>query len=151
VSALDALVEAAGPAAPDAGGLPVLRAAWMDAQRGEVYGRLYRPAGSLWQPVGQPVVGSPSGVLAGWADSLDEAAVEFVGNGAVAYGPELERALGARARVSDSVPPLAPAIASAAAREEAAGLAVPPDAVRPLYVRRPDAELARERRGQGPL
>ncbi len=51
VSALDALVEAADAVVAVDVGEGCLRAAWMDAQRGEVYGRLYRRqagAGSLW-------------------------------------------------------------------------------------------------------
>jgi tRNA A37 threonylcarbamoyladenosine modification protein TsaB len=50
------------------------------------------------------------------------------------------------ARVLESVPPLAPAIAAIAQRRAEQGLAVPPHAVKPVYVRRPDAELARDRR-----
>ncbi len=148
VSALDALAEAAGPAMAGIDGAAVLRAAWMDAQRGEVYGRLYRPANMAWQPVTEPVVARPSAVLDGWSDVLGLGAVEFVGDGARVYRERLVEMLGRRARVADIVPPLAPAIAFMAARDAAAGLAVSPGAIRPLYVRRPDAELARERKGQ---
>src|SRR5512140_54317 len=81
VSALDALAEAAGPAAADVDGAPVVRAAWMDAQRGEVYGRLFRPAGAAWQPVTDPVVADPSAVLNAWSDALGRGPVEFVGEG----------------------------------------------------------------------
>lgn len=66
----------------------------------------------------------------------------------MAYLEQITEALGGRARPASRVPPLAPAIAAIAAREEAAGLAVAPEAVRPLYVRRPDVELARERKAQ---
>jgi tRNA threonylcarbamoyladenosine biosynthesis protein TsaB len=145
VSALDALAEAAGPAPPAIGGGRALRAAWMDARRGEVYGRLYQFSGSAWQPMGPPLVNRPSDVLAGWFPSPDDTLVELVGDGAVAYRAELTAALGSRARVADTVPPLAPAIASIAAREQAAGLAVRAAAIRPLYIRRPDVELTRER------
>ncbi len=148
VSALDALAEAAGPAVADVDGTPVLRASWMDAQRGEVYGRLYRPEGAAWLAATDPIVASPSVVLEAWADVLDRGAAEFVGDGAVVYRERLLELLGARARPAAEVPPLAPAIALMAARDAAAGLAVSPGAIRPLYVRRPDAELARERKGQ---
>ncbi len=150
VSALDALAEAAGPAAAESSGGPARRAAWMDAQRGEVYGQLYRPSGPLWEPVSEPIVAGPAAVLANWSGSLGAGVVELVGDGAVAYRAELAAALGNRARPAESVPPLASAIAQIAARHAAAGLAVAPAAVRPLYVRRPDAELARERKARGP-
>ncbi len=143
VSALEALVEAAGK--PDAAGAG-LRAAWMDAQRGEVYGQLYRQTGAAWQALGPPVVDKPPDMLAAWFGAAPGEVVEFVGDGAVAFRAELDEALGAKARVFDTVPPLAPAIAAIAAREAEAGRSGPPGAVRPLYVRRPDAELARERR-----
>jgi tRNA threonylcarbamoyladenosine biosynthesis protein TsaB len=149
VSALDALAEAAGPA-PGDGGAPVRRAAWIDAARGEVYGRLYMPAGAAWEAVTAPVVGRPSAVLEAWSDELGPGPIEFVGDGATAYLEQIAEVLGGRARPADGVPPLAAAIANIAAREDKAGLAVAPDAIRPLYVRRPDVELARERRGQGP-
>ena len=150
VSALDALAEAAGPVAADGDGAPVLRAAWMDAQRGEVYARLYRRAGAVWLPVTEPIVARPSAVLDAWSDGLGHGPVEFVGDGVMVYREQITEALGERARPADEVPPLAPAIAFIAARDGEAGLAVAPDAIRPLYVRRPDAELARERKGQGP-
>jgi tRNA threonylcarbamoyladenosine biosynthesis protein TsaB len=146
VSALDALAVAGGPPPSSGGPGSALRAAWMDAGRGEVYARLYQPEGSTWQPMGQPMVGQPAGVLAAWFPSASDRIVEFVGEGAVVRPAELSAALGARARVAGAVPPLASAIAAIAAREQAAGLAVTPGAVRPLYIRRPDVELVRERR-----
>jgi len=144
VSALDALADAGGSAASGA----AWRAAWMDAQRGEVYARLYRPAGQLWEPAGEALVAPPRAVLDAWSPFLGERDVEFVGDGAVAYKAELANGLGERAIVADAVPALAPAIALSAARQFAAGLAVTPEPVRPLYVRRPDAELAREKRAR---
>lgn len=149
VSALDALAEAAGPP-PSEHGLDAWRAAWMDAQRDEVYGRLFRAAGTTWQPVCEPAVGRPSRVLEAWSDLVAGALVEFVGDGAVAYATDLQAALDGRVRVLSQVPLLSPAIAAIAGREHAAGRAVPPAAVQPLYVRRPDAELARDRRATGP-
>ncbi len=148
VSALDALAAAGGPGMPAAAGAPALRAAWMDAQRGEVYGRLFRADGGDWQPLTEPVVGRPAAVLDAWASQIAQIEVEFVGDGAVVYRAQLEERMGELAGVADVVPPLAPTIAVMAAREAAAGHAGHPEAIRPLYVRRPDAELARERKGQ---
>jgi tRNA threonylcarbamoyladenosine biosynthesis protein TsaB len=146
VSALDALAEAAAPPGLDTGA-GVLRAAWMDAQRGEVYGCLYRRVGEAWEPLRDPIVSRPAEVLAAWAHIIDGAMVEFVGDGAIAYAPVLDLTLGARGRLIVPVPLLAPAIAILAGHVAAAGLTVPPAGIRPLYIRRPDAELVRERRG----
>jgi tRNA threonylcarbamoyladenosine biosynthesis protein TsaB len=146
ISALDALAEASGPPGPGAGAAN-LRAAWIDAQREEVYACLYRRVGEAWEPVGEPTVGRPTAVLGAWAQHVGGAALEFVGDGSVAHAPVLDRALGERGLVIVPVPLLAPAIATLASRAATAGLAIPPAGIRPLYIRRPDVELGRERRG----
>jgi tRNA threonylcarbamoyladenosine biosynthesis protein TsaB len=145
VSALDALVEAADAPGQTGESAGRLRAAWIDAQRGEVYGCLYRWTVNRWAPLTGPMVNQPAEMLADWADTLGGAPVEFVGDGATAYVAELERLLEARARLITPAPLLAAAIASLAERGAADGLAGAPHRIRPLYVRRPDAELARER------
>jgi tRNA A37 threonylcarbamoyladenosine modification protein TsaB len=119
----------------------------MDAQRGEVYGRLYRRLDGRWEPRGEPAVNTPAGMLAAWAPALDGAAAEFVGDGAVAHADALQGLLSEGARLVRPVPPLAAAIAAIALRRQSE--AGPPHRIRPLYVRRPDAELARERRQGG--
>ena len=89
VSALDALAEAGGPpVAPGGAGL-ALRAAWMDARREEVYARLYQFAGATWEPMGEPLVDRPSGVLAAWLGPAADAVVEFIGDGVVARRDDL--------------------------------------------------------------
>lgn len=147
VSALDALAEAADAVVGAEIGEGGLRAAWMDAQRGEVYGCLYRRHASRWEPLSPPAVASPAEMLAAWAPTLAGAAVEFVGDGAVAHAPGLTALCPGEARIILPVPPIAAAIAAIAARRQSE--AGPPHRVRPLYVRRPDAELARERRQAG--
>ena len=147
VSALDALVEAAGAPAPGHAEPGSLRAAWMDAQRGEVYGCLYGWRADRWEPVSGPAVGRPPDMLAAWEAVLADASAEFVGDGAVVHAAALSEFLAGRARLIVPVPPLAGAIAAIAARRVAE--AGPPHRVRPLYVRRPDAELARDRRQAG--
>jgi tRNA threonylcarbamoyladenosine biosynthesis protein TsaB len=147
VSALDALVEAADPVVGAESGEDGLRAAWMDAQRGEVYGRLYRRQAGRWEPLCEPAVNSPAEMLAAWALDLAGAAVGFVGDGAVVHAAALEGLCRDGARIVIPVPPIAAAIAAIAARRRSE--AGPPHRIRPLYVRRPDAELVRERRQAG--
>ncbi len=48
-------------------------------------------------------------------------------------------------RIVDPVPPLAPSIARLAEAEIRQHGPSSPDAIRPLYIRRPDAELARDK------
>ena len=58
---------------------------------------------------------------------------------------ELQAAYAGRGVVLPRTPALANTIGERAEATAARGFAGPPHAVRPLYVRRPDAELARER------
>jgi len=145
VSALDALADAGDALSGTAEG--GLRGVWIDAQRGEVYGRLYRRDRAGWVPLVEPSVGRPGETIAAWETELAGASAEFVGDGAVAYAAVLQERLPGRAHLLAPVPPLAGAIAAIAGRRvDEAGS---PHRVRPLYVRRPDAELARERRQAG--
>jgi tRNA A37 threonylcarbamoyladenosine modification protein TsaB len=72
-------------------------------------------------------------------------AMVFVGEGAILYRDLIQAALPA-ALVEPDVPMLAPAIALLADAQAERQGSVVPDAIRPLYVRRPDAELARDRK-----
>jgi tRNA threonylcarbamoyladenosine biosynthesis protein TsaB len=131
VSALDALAAIAGAAQV---------ATWVDAWRGEVYSAIYRDGIA----VADPIVAPPSQLL----EQIDGPAT-FIGDGAASYRDAIERALGANASVHDPpAPPLAATIARIAAGRVLAGDCPPPHAIRPIYVRRPDAELAREARGE---
>ena len=135
VSTLEALARTAS-------GDEDLVAPWVDAQRGEVFAALYARGGR--EAVGEPTALAPAATLA----AIDAAGrrVRFIGDGAVRYADAIAGALGLRAVVDPVVPRLAASIALVAA--EAPGRAVAPHAVSPIYVRRPDAELARDRRGR---
>jgi tRNA threonylcarbamoyladenosine biosynthesis protein TsaB len=114
---------------------------WMDAQRGEVFSALYR-GGAL---VDGPSVGKPSDVLAQWAASNGSQQIMFVGEGVLVY-TDLIRAAMPAAILATELPMLAPSIAILAEAQARQQGSSPPDAIRPLYVRRPDAELARDRK-----
>ena len=113
-------------------------AAWMDAQRHEVFAEL---AGEI-----EASSGSPEDILANWLSHTDLRGIEFHGDGAVRYAARIHKVLGNYVRVASQVTALAGAIGLIAAREPERGVA--PHAVVPIYVRRPDAELARERRAR---
>jgi tRNA threonylcarbamoyladenosine biosynthesis protein TsaB len=122
--------------------------AWMDAQRGEVYAQLFGPDLVV---VDRARVNAPEAVLDAWAAHLADGqggGLLLVGDGALAYRERIAARL-PRASIEATVPRLAPAIARLATARAAEGLAGPPHAVRPLYIRRPDAELARERQATG--
>jgi tRNA threonylcarbamoyladenosine biosynthesis protein TsaB len=136
VSTLDALAQLASARLP-AGALV---ASWVDAQRGEVFSALYQVAEApLFTPerlveIASPAAASPDVTRAAWA-GRDLTDVFFTGDGAARYLDGVE-----------SPPLLAGAIGRMAAVLASRGLDVSPAGVQPLYVRRPDVELARERR-----
>jgi tRNA threonylcarbamoyladenosine biosynthesis protein TsaB len=140
VTTLEALAESA----PTPGATV---AAWMDAQRGEVFAALYEhPAEEAEgaRLVFEAAHGSPEDILSAWLKERDLRGVEFHGDGAVRYASRIRAILGDYVQIAASVPALAPAIGRIAAREP--HRAVVPHAIQPVYVRRPDAELARDRR-----
>jgi tRNA threonylcarbamoyladenosine biosynthesis protein TsaB len=134
VSALDAAAQSAAGTTGPVG-------AWMDAQRGEVFGALYGPTGR--DLVIPPVSATPAALLRGWQSSDNLAGARFVGDGAVRYQEVITSTLGPTATVLPGAP-LAGAIGRIAAG--APHLAVVPHAIVPIYVRQSDAELARARR-----
>ena len=137
ISALDALVIEAGTQPAQ------FIAPWMDAQRGEVFAALY--AGATL--VEAPVASNPAVLLASWRARLEGQTVLFAGDATARDGDAIVAA--GNGRWSIRVPGLlAAAIAELAVIRARAGLAGPPHALTPIYVRRPDPEIERERKGQ---
>jgi tRNA threonylcarbamoyladenosine biosynthesis protein TsaB len=150
VAAISALAALAHLAAREVAEGAVV-AAWMDAHRGEVFNALYRvtSAHAPWDArrlaeLADAAVGDPVSTLMRITASVGGEPILFVGDGAVTYGDRIRlRRPGSRIM---EAPRLAGVIGLMAVAEAASGHAVDPSAVRPLYVRRPDAELDRERR-----
>ncbi len=149
VPILDVLVEVAARRAGD-GPPPDLVVPWVDAKRGEVFGALHErdpaPAAGGWRAVEAPVSGPPAAVLDGWDDRLRGRAAWVVGDGVAGSRPLLEARLAAGSRHFHETPLLAAVMAGMALQAPWRDRAGAPHALRPVYVRRPDAEIARERR-----
>ena len=146
VSALEALAHlASGDVAPG-----VLVAAWMDAQRHDVFSALYRVAPfPLFDPrrlieIDGPRVAAPGVTLEQWRQLAVEEPDVFIGDGAAGFAATIG-ATYPDARIL-AHPPLAGAVGRIGVAHALTGRALQPAAVRPLYVRRPDAEVERERR-----
>lgn len=120
-------------------------AVWIDAHRGQVFASLYAPDGRT--ALAPPTSLTPSDTLDAWGSVLGPGPVQFTGDGAIHYATAIRERLADRAQVPHQMPALAGAIGALAGAAPAR--AVPPHAVAPLYVRRPDVELARERRAKG--
>ena len=148
VPTLDAIAEGAA-LDPGAERLEYI-ASWLDGQRREVYAALYAlrarsdeaaaprvPA--LLMP---PQSGTPSFIAAEIGDLVGDAHAGFAGDGAHKYHAEIEK-LGLRDSRIFPIRPIAPDLARVAFRRREA--AVLPHAVAPVYVRRPDVEVARDR------
>jgi len=136
VSTLDALASASAQD-PER---PPLIGAWMDAQRGEVFSTLY---GSGVRAVLPASAATPLDTLAAWRAAIGQEQVLFAGDGALRYRDVIATALGTQARFLARVSALAGIIGRMAARTPER--AVTPHALVPLYIRRSDAELARDR------
>ncbi|MCL4845919.1 MAG: tRNA (adenosine(37)-N6)-threonylcarbamoyltransferase complex dimerization subunit type 1 TsaB [Acidobacteria bacterium] len=150
VSALDAMAWMGLTHAPSS---TVFVASCKDAARQEVFTALHRvtPPKTVEAPgvpglttVESPRVGTLDDVLDRWRPIVADQRLVLAADRGVLQAGDWSR-LGA------SVDPvqaevLAPAIAVLAAHRASRGEAGPPHALRPLYVRRPDAEVARARR-----
>lgn len=122
--------------------------AWIDAHRSEVYSALYRRADASDRPsslveVEAPRVGRPADIVGEWQSRRLVPGI-VAGDGAMLYA----EALGGACRAL-APPPLAGRIGRLAAFRARAGLVVAPPAVLPLYVRRPDVEIARAQERDG--
>ena len=124
VSTLEALAWKAGIA-------EVLIAPVIDARRGEVYGGLYRRRGSALSEIFPPAVMSPEQ----WFASLPASPIVFCGDGALRYRDFVAQADWS---VCEMDLYLSGAVAQLAASPGGRPLS-------PLYVRRTEAEMARER------
>jgi tRNA threonylcarbamoyladenosine biosynthesis protein TsaB len=151
VSALDALVKEAGSQPAE------FMAPWMDAQRGDVFAALHGSIESGFLSaeasakavsrtmIEPPIAANPATLLALWRPRLEGHTAVFVGD-AVTRDRDLIVGAGG-GHWSIRVPgPLAQAVAELGLTRARAGLAGPPHALTPIYVRRPDAEIERERR-----
>jgi tRNA threonylcarbamoyladenosine biosynthesis protein TsaB len=146
VSALDALAVVGGAAAPPTVPPEAHRearattrvATWVDAWRGEVYAALYENG----RAVEEPIVDRPAAIL----ERLGPRATLFIGDGAATYADLIQSTLPSATIAVPALPRLAGTIARLAADAARAGHRPPPHAIRALYVRRPDAERARDAR-----
>lgn len=140
ISALDALAaEVAEGEGAD------LVAPWMDAQRGEVFAMLLDA--TTGRTLESPLAGDPAAVLLAWRAHLEGRAAVFIGD-ATSRDAALITAAGAGHWTTRTPPPLAPALARLAGVRAARGEAGLPHQLTPIYVRRPDVEIERERREQ---
>ncbi len=117
-------------------------ATWIDAWRGEVFAALYEHG----HQTGAPVVAPPDVLL----EQLRGQPTLFTGDGAAVYEARIRAVLGESARFTTPVaPPLAGAVATLAGQAFRRGDRPLPHAIRPIYVRRSDAEIAADRKSPG--
>jgi tRNA threonylcarbamoyladenosine biosynthesis protein TsaB len=153
VSALEALAQCGAAAVEDA----TMAGGWMEAYRGEVFGALYRitargSALATLEEIAAPTVAAPADLATAWARIIQGDAADahreavIIGDAVPSTRDALGAALHSSVRLLETVPLAATIAHIACAHPERATL---PHAIVPLYVRRPDAELARDRRDRG--
>jgi tRNA threonylcarbamoyladenosine biosynthesis protein TsaB len=141
ISALDALAEQAMvPGTPPDRSDFDLVVPWMDAQRGDVFATIIDARTRA--AIEAPTTASPASLVDAWRAHLEGRSVLFMGDAAQRDTTVISHDRW-HARVPDV---LAPQIASLARRAAERGEAGPPHALSPIYVRKPDAEIERERR-----
>lgn len=150
VSAFEALADAVWEDRPESGEGPL--AIWLDAQRHQVFAAVLRRVGASragtrpgLEYLDAGSVATPASVLARWMDEAWWGDVTLAGDGALTYREMLSERLGVGLRVVAPTPLLAPAIGRLAEQRAGSGEALPPHAIRPVYLRRSDVELARDR------
>jgi tRNA threonylcarbamoyladenosine biosynthesis protein TsaB len=145
ISALDAIASAAAKDAEDV-------AVWLDGARKEVFAARYRRDPSVLfgvEALGDPIAAQPDAVLTEWSAQGWRSPAVWVGEGATLYRDVLRRhSPEATVKAVDTL--RAELVAALGERAFKAGRAVAPHALRPVYVRRPDAELARDRAASVP-
>ena len=116
---------------------------WMDAQRGDVFATLIQR--ETRAQILPPIAASPAAVLEELRTRLSPRRTVFIGD-AVVRDRELIERIGNGGWQVRTPDPLAPQIATIGQRMAGQGLAGLPHALTPIYVRRPDAEIEKERR-----
>jgi tRNA threonylcarbamoyladenosine biosynthesis protein TsaB len=151
---LDLLAHEAARRAETVDGVIVV--AWMEAYRGEVFAARYRVrraaplsadgtrerGGARLDELDAACVAQPGALASAWAAASAGAPVCVIGDGVARTRAVLDAAFGPAVQLVEPGP-LAGTLAALAARRPDA--ATRPHAVMPIYVRRPDAELARDR------
>lgn len=142
---VNAAIESQARRGPDA---PERIIPWVDAKRGEVFAAVYSPdANGTWAALDGPAALAPDVLLDRWADSVSARRVLVIGDGVPATRAVLDTRLSAGSRCIDQPPPLAGIMAMMAGVEPWSDQSTAPHALRPVYVRRHYAALARDNQG----
>ena len=131
---------------------PDLLIPWLDGKRSEVFSAIYEGHRSpetsevAWRIKQEPIAATPEMILERWSVHFKNRVSWFIGDGVRLYKSILETHGPRRSQMIADTPPLAGEMAIMASSRYWLQRAVGPHALRPVYVRRPDAELARIRR-----
>ena len=124
--------------------------------RGEIFAALYRfshldsiswKKGESCEPLTEvirPIVGTAESIIQSWKTLIREEPIDLIGVSSNEASFVLKE-LGQRVSLVTSAPSLAPILARIAALQGDKNTIGKPNTVRPVYIRRPDVELARER------
>ena len=151
ISVIDALVHigtrmSANTRAPD------FLVPWVDGKRSEVFSAIYernssaKSSEATWRMMIEPIAATPETLLERWSPYLKNRVSWFMGDGVPLYRSMLKARIPTPSKMITGIPPLAGELAIMASSRQWLRQAAGPHALRPVYVRRPDAELARDHR-----
>ncbi|MDA1092690.1 MAG: tRNA (adenosine(37)-N6)-threonylcarbamoyltransferase complex dimerization subunit type 1 TsaB [Acidobacteria bacterium] len=132
---------------------PEIIISWVDAKRGEVFGAMYEltddhaASSPAWRTISGPIAEPAESLLDRWTDQLASRCAVVLGDGVPGSRVLLEARLQPGSMLVDDVSPLAGVMAQMANREPWATEATTPHALRPVYVRRHYADVARAKTG----
>jgi len=118
---------------------------WMDAQRGDVFATVIDTKSNAMLEA--PAAANPEALIESWQRHLVGRRAIFIGDAAARDAALIAR-LGNGRWQARTPEPLAPQIAQIGRERAARGEAGPPHALEPIYVRRPDAEIERDRKNR---
>jgi tRNA threonylcarbamoyladenosine biosynthesis protein TsaB len=124
--------------------------AWLEASRGEVFAAAYTRGGVPWplEPLAVPTAALPEATVSAWRSVVPPGAPIALAD-ASAASPTAGHVRAGGWRPLGAAASLAAVVGRLAVRDHARGAVGAPPGLAPVYVRRPDVEIERERRLSG--
>ena len=124
---------------------------WMNAHRNEVFAALYEKPSTFepWPVLTEtvsPSVGEAGKIIDLWLDAVGDKDIVIGGDAVASSAKFLKKALGVGTQLIEEAPPLAPIIGKVGETHFLTHGTGQSNGILPIYIRRPDVEIAKEKR-----